>query len=75
VPEQRSILHVDMDAFFAAIEQLDDPKTARESLCWWGRTICGVLVATASYEARPVGLSFGPAHGGGEAALSAGDRS
>lgn len=49
------ILHVDMDAFFAAIEQRDRPETAGRPLVVGGNSKRSV-VATASYEARGFGI-------------------
>src|SRR3954465_7131350 len=50
----RSILHVDMDAFFAAIEQLDNPSLRGKPILVGSDDLRGVVTA-ASYEARPFG--------------------
>ena len=51
----RIILHADMDAFFAAVEQLDRPELRGKALLIGGTGPRGV-VSTASYEARPFGV-------------------
>lgn len=52
---QRKIIHVDMDAFFASVEQLDAPDLRGRPLAVGGARERGV-VAAASYEARRFGV-------------------
>ncbi|MEI6476080.1 MAG: DNA polymerase IV, partial [Planctomycetota bacterium] len=50
----RTILHADLDAFFASVEQLDHPEMRGQPVLVGGRSGRSV-VATASYEARRFG--------------------
>lgn len=51
----RKIIHVDMDAFFAAVEQRDNPELRGKPIAVGGGSKRGVIT-TASYEARPFGI-------------------
>lgn len=52
----RKIIHIDMDAFFAAVEQRDFPEYRNKPLIVGGNPNSRGVVATCSYEARPFGI-------------------
>ena len=54
--QQRKIIHIDMDAFYAAVEQRDFPEYRHKPIIVGGNPQSRGVVATCSYEARKFGV-------------------
>ncbi|NIM07376.1 MAG: hypothetical protein GTN69_09855, partial [Armatimonadetes bacterium] len=56
---ERTVMLVDMNAFFAAIEQQCNPHLRGQPVLVCGNPTTRTIVTAASYEARPFGIKSG----------------
>lgn len=55
-PKKRKILHVDLDAFFASVEELDNPSLKNKPMAVGGLSQTRGIVTTCNYTAREYGI-------------------
>lgn len=55
IKDNRKILHVDLDAFFASVEELDQPELALVPMAVGGQSKRGIIT-TCNYKARAYGI-------------------
>lgn len=55
IKDKRKILHVDLDAFFASVEELDQPELADIPMAVGGQSRRGIIT-TCNYKAREFGI-------------------
>ena len=56
MPPTRKIIHLDLDAFFCAVEELRDPTLGGKPFAVGGRPESRGVVASCSYPARRLGI-------------------
>lgn len=56
LPENRKIIHIDADCFYAAVEMRDNPVLRGKAIAVGGSASRRGVIATASYEARKFGV-------------------
>ena len=66
----RKILHLDLDAFFCAVEELQDPALVGKAFAVGGKPQQRGVVASCSYPARKLGIHSAMPMAPGDQAIS-----